>query len=220
MTYGGRPGPGSANLTITGGGAEPVSVEHSPVSAIPPGQYTGNARDRISINRYDVRQDDTWPNHGVPYYIREYVSVGDDVTGPTLTVEPGVAVISASAVHIFVGQTEPGALHAVGTAAEPITFTGETNYPGSWSGIVIGPQADPSTTFDDVIVDNGGGPFDFEGSLSFYVDLGPIIRNSTIRNSATCGVTIVNQPAWSTDFTAPALANTFTNNAGGAVCGP
>jgi hypothetical protein len=63
-------------------------------------------------------------------------------------------------------------------------------------------------------------PFDFEGSLSFYVDLGPISRNSTIRNSATCGVTILNQPPWSTDFTVPALGNSFTNNAGGAVCGP
>jgi hypothetical protein len=56
--------------------------------------------------------------------------------------------------------------------------------------------------------------------LSFYVDLGPIIRNSTIRNSATCGVTIVNQAAWSTDFAAPALGNIFTDNAGGAICGP
>ena len=220
MTYGGRAGPGSANVTITGAGAEPVTIEHSPVGSIPAGRYTGNARDRVWINRYDVRQDDSWAKLDVPYYIREYVSVGDAARSPTLTVAPGVTVISAPGVRIRVGETAPGAIHAVGTEAEPITFMGETNRPGSWTAIVVGYRAQPSTVFDHVVVDNAGGSFVVEGSFHFYTDIGPIIRNSTIRNSASCGVIIVNQPPWSTDFTAPALGNTFTNNAGGAVCGP
>jgi hypothetical protein len=123
-------------------------------------------------------------------------------------------------VSLRVGEASRGAIHAVGTAAEPITFTGESNSPGSWTGIVIGPQADPATTFDHVIVDNAGAPYPVQGSFHFYTDIGPIISNSVIRNSAGCGVIIVNQPPWSTDFTAPTLGNTFTNNAGGAVCGP
>lgn len=219
LQEGGRPGPGSTNLTISGAGGDAVALAHSPIGSIPPGQYTGNARDRIWINEYDIRQDDTWHQRGVPYYLAGLVSVGDAAGRPTLTIEPGVTVISAG-VRISVGETEPGAIHAVGTEAEPIVFTGVANRPGSWTGIVVGYFTEPSTVFDHVVVDNGGGQYVVEGSFHFYTDLGPVIRNSTIRNSASCGVIIVNQPPWSTDFTAPALGNTFTDNARGAICGP
>jgi hypothetical protein len=123
-------------------------------------------------------------------------------------------------VRIRVGETEAGAIHAVGTATKPITFRGAADTPGSWTAIVVGSFAQSSTVFEHVIVDNGGGSYVVEGSFHFYADIGPAIRNSTIRNSASCGVIIVNRPPWSTDFTAPELGNTFTNNARGAVCGP
>lgn len=224
MSYDGRPGPGSTNLTITGTNGMPVGIHQSPVSSVPAGQYTGNLRDIIWINQLDIRRDETWRRHDVPYYVYNWVSVGDDATDPTLTLEPGVTVISAPGVSIRIGETAPGAIHAVGTAAEPITFTGEASSPGSWTGIKVWYDADSSTVFDHVIVDNAGGPDPqggfIQGGFHFYIDIGPIIRNSTIRNSAGCGVLIVNQPPWSTDFTAPALANAFVNNAGGAVCGP
>jgi hypothetical protein len=220
MTYGGRPGPGSTNLTITGVNGMPVFIHQSPVSSIPSGHYTGNVRDFIWINQLDIRQNETWPKFDVPYFIYNWASVGDSATDPTLTIEPGVTVISAAAASIRVGEAGPGAIHAVGTAAEPITFTGESNSPGGWTGIVVWFQADSSTVFDHVIVDNAGTPANVQGGFLFYTDIGPIIRNSTIRNSAGCGVIIVNGPPWSTDFTAPALGNTFSNNVGGAVCGP
>jgi hypothetical protein len=198
----------------------PIAVHQSPVSSIPAGHYTGNFRDIIWINQLDIRQDETWPRFDVPYFVYNWVSVGDDATNPTLTLEPGVTVIGTGAVSISIGETGSGAIHAVGTAAEPITFTGETNSPGSWTGIVVWFHADPATVFEHVIVDNAGAPYPVQGSFHFYKELGPVIRNSVIRNSAGCGVIIVNGPPWSTDFTAAALGNTFTNNAGGAVCGP
>jgi hypothetical protein len=219
MGYDGRPGPGSANLRITGTTGWPVGIHQSPVSSIPSGQYSGNLRDVIWINEVDIRQDETWPRHDVPYFIR-WVSVGDSATNPTLTLEPGVTVISAPGVRIHIGESAPGAIRAAGTAAEPITFKGETDTPGSWIGIAVWYYADPSTLFDHVIVADAGGPYHVLGSFHFYKDIGPVIRNSVIRNSAGCGVIIVNQPTWSTDFTAPALGNTFTDNAGGSVCGP
>jgi hypothetical protein len=218
MAYNGRPGPGSTNLRITGAGEMPIFVHQSPLSSIPSGQYTGNFRDLIWINQLDIRQDETWPRFDAPYFIYNWVSVGDDATDPTLTVAPGVTVISAAGVSIRVGETAPGAIHAVGTVAEPITFTGETYSPGSWTGIAVSYHADPSTVFDHVIVDNAGAPYPVQGSFHFYTDIGPVIRNSMIRNSAGCGVIVVNGAPWSTDFTAPALGNTFTNNVGGAVC--
>jgi hypothetical protein len=220
MSYNGRPGPGSANLTITGTNGMPIGINQSPVSSIPTGQYTGNFRDIIWINQLVVRQDETWPRHDVPYFIYNGVTVGDSATDPTLTIDPGVTVISAAGASIGMGMTGPGAIHAVGTAVDPITFTGESNSPGGWAGIVVWFDADSASLFDHVIVDNAGTPANVQGGFLFYTDIGPVIHNSTIRNSAGCGVIIVNQPPWSTDFTAPALGNTFTNNAGGAVCGP
>ena len=219
MSHGGRPGPGSANVTVTGAKGDAVAVSQSPVGSVPSGQYTGNTYDRIWIYDTDIRQDDTWHQRGVPYYIAGLVSVGDATTRPTLTIEPGVTVISGG-VRISVGEATPGAIHAVGTEAEPIVFTGVADRPGSWTGIVVGYRADSSTVFDHVVVDYAGGQYVVEGSFHFYRDLGPIIRNSTIRNSASCGVIIVNQPPWSTDFTAPELGNPFTDNARGSVCGP
>ncbi|MGE3618596.1 MAG: hypothetical protein AB7L66_22185, partial [Gemmatimonadales bacterium] len=67
---GARPGPGSANVTITetiqrpglfgGEGGWPIGIDHSPVSAIPVGHYTGNYDDYIWINQVEVRETETW----------------------------------------------------------------------------------------------------------------------------------------------------------------
>ena len=95
-----------------------------------------------------------------------------------------------------------------------------TDAPGEWGGISIGPAATSSTLFDRAIVENGDGAFPLFGHFLFYVDLGPVIRNTIVRGSAGCGVIITGSPPWATDFTAPALGNTFANNAGGNICGP
>jgi hypothetical protein len=220
MNYLGRPAPGSTNLTITGTNDIAIFVHQSPVSAIPPGHYTGNFRSIIMINQLDVRQDETWPRFDVPKFIYNWVSVGDSVTHPTLSLTPGDSVISAAGAQIVIGEHGPGAMHAAGTALAPITFAGEANRPGSWGGIVLWFQADSSSLFDHVVVDNGGTPANVQGNFLFYTDLGPVIQNSIIRNSAGCGINIVNQPPWATDFTAPVLNNSFSGNAGGDICGP
>lgn len=228
MAYGGRPGAGSANLTITETGGTgffagtPIGVNLSPLSSIPQGHYTGNVRDYIWINQLEIRQNETWPKFDVPYFFYNPAFIGDSTTNPTLTIDSGVTMYFANGNRFYVGWNAPGAIHAVGTSTAPITFTGETNSPGSWAGIEIGSFADSSSLFDHTIVDYGGGPDPafITGSLHFYVDIGPVIHNSIISNSSGCGIIIVNQPPWSTDFTAPALGNTFTNNAGGNICGP
>jgi hypothetical protein len=220
LTNRGRLGPGSGNLTITGTNGPPFIVYLSSPGGIPLGQYSGNTQDVIYLIQVDVRQDETFLKHDVPYYIYNFIQVGDQTNHPTLTLEPGVTLISTGAVAITVGATEPGALHAVGTSAEPITFTGDQPHSGSWTGIIIGAHAEASTILDHTIVDNAGAPFPIPGAFHFYVDLGPIIHNSVIRNSSGCGILIVNGLPWATDFTAPALGNSFSNNALGDVCGP
>jgi hypothetical protein len=229
LSYGGSLGPGSANLTITEtiqwpgtfGGEEgwPVAVWQSPVSAIPDGSYSGNFHDYIWIGQLDIRQSETWVKHDVPYYVFNWLSVGGS-SSPVLTLEPGVTVLGAGAAWLYVGEHEPGAIRAIGTAASPIVFQGSSDYPGAWGGISILPHATHSTLFDHVIVENGGGAYPLFANFLFYVDLGPVIRNSIVRGSAGCGVIITGNPPWATDLTEPAFGNTFANNAGGNVCGP
>lgn len=216
----GAPGPGSANLTITGSSNWPIELSLSPVAAIPPGQYTGNIFDRVRILQAEVRQDETWPALGVPYYVYNHIVVGDSVSHPTLTLLPGTTIYFEGAGTLSAGMPRPGAIHAVGTAQAPITFTATSGLPGGWTGIVLGPAADSATIFDHVVVDNGGAEYPVAGSFHFYVDLGSVIQHSSIQNSSGCGVLVVNQPPWTTDFTAPALGNSFSNNAGGDICGP
>ena len=226
LTFRARLGSGSTDLTITGTGT-PISIGGGSPSSIPPGNYTGNLRDVIEITDGRVWQDETWPNFALPYFVTSYmidslggVSVGAPTTHPTLTLLPGTTIEFAAGARLWVGWEGPGAVKVVGTVLQPIRFLGQGGTPGSWVGIQIGYNADSSTIFDHVIVDGAGEQFPVAGSFHFYVDVGPIIRNTVISNSSGCGIIIVNQPPWNTDFTDPALGNTFTNNAGGAVCGP
>jgi hypothetical protein len=225
---GGRLGAGSADLTITGvsgdsrlfGFGPPISIGgRSSPSSVPPGNYTGTFRDEIWLTDVDVRRDDTWPNLGLSYLVFNHASVGDSTTHPTLTLSPGTTLQFTLGSHLLVGWNAPGAVRVIGTVAQPITLKGQADRPDAWGGITIGTFADSSTMFEHALVDQAADPW-LVGAFQFYKDIGPVIRNSTISNSAGCGVIIVNQPPWSTDFTAPALGNTFTNNARGAVCGP
>ncbi len=227
LAAGARLGAGSADLTITGvsgpsglfGSGPPITIGgRSSPSTIPPGVYTNTLGGVIVLQEMDVRHDDTWPNLGVRYLVTN-ASVGDSTTHPTLTVSPGTTLQFIMGSHLRVGWNAPGAVRVIGTVAEPITLKGQEDRPDAWGGITIGTFADSTTMFEHVLVDEAANSWPV-GAFQFYKDIGPVIRNSTISNSAGCGVIIVNQPPWSTDFTAPALGNTFTNNAGGAVCGP
>lgn len=231
LGLGGRLGAGSTDLTINGaigpsrlfGFGPPVQIGgRSSPSSLPPGDYTRTFRDEISLIDVTVPHDDSFPNLGVPYFVHN-LSVGDTSASnnPTLTLMPGVTMAFTGGSHLWVGWDKPGAVRALGTAAQPITLTGQGSNPGAWAGVKIGDYADSTTLFDHVIVDRAGAADPWvAGSFQFYIDIGPVIRNTLISNSAGCAVIIVNQPPWSTDFTDPALGNTFTSNAGGAVCGP
>lgn len=215
-----RFGPGSANLTITGVNGVPVFVHQSPISSIPSGHYSGNTTDAIWINQLTVRQNETWPRLDVPYYIYNWVSVGDSGGHPTLSLDSGVTVVAVPGATIRVGEVGPGAIHAVGTATAPITFTSASGNPGGWGGIELLSQTDTSTVFDHVILDNAGALANVQGGFIFYIDVGPVIRHSTISNSAGCGIVNSGMSTGATDFADPALGNTFINNAFGAICGP
>lgn len=222
LGLGGRLAAGSTDLTINGVGP-PVEIGgRSSPSSLPPADYTRTFRDEIRLVQLTVPRDDSFPNLGVPYMVTNGIVVGD-TTGagdPTLTILPGVTMAFTGAGFLSVGEVGRGALRVVGTAANPITLTGQGPTPGAWTGVRVGAYADSSTVFAHLTVDYAGYAFPIPGSFQFYVDIGPIIQNTVIRNSSGCGIIIGSGTFWTTDFTDPPLGNTFTNNAGGPVCGP
>ncbi|PYP11817.1 MAG: hypothetical protein DMD59_01855 [Gemmatimonadetes bacterium] len=220
---GGRFGDGSANVTITGTHGSigaPIWLWGSSPASIPSGGYSGNAMDVIYVIYGEVTQTETWPNPGVPYLIRDGLGIGH-AANPRLTLDPGVVLRFAPGGILSVGWLVSGNVRAIGTDSEPIIFTGQYDFAGSWMGVMVGPYADTTTAFDHVIVQNGGAD-DGQFATGFRLarEMGPFIRNTLVQRSAGCGITRLSGSTWTTDFTAPALGNTFQNNAGAAQCGP
>ncbi len=90
---------------------------------------TGNGRNGI-VQHGAVGGEVNWPNIGLPYFVDGQGGVGQE---STLTIAPGVV--------IYMGQDATfqvdGALFAVGTAEQPITFTGAQQQPGWWQRIQV-----------------------------------------------------------------------------------
>jgi len=75
------------------------------------------------------------------------------VSDATLTIEPGVTIVmSEGAIVEVLGE---GALVAVGTASEPITFTGSIEEPGHWRSVDILSQS-PDNRLEHVQFAYGG----------------------------------------------------------------
>lgn len=106
--------------------------------------FSGNLNQQIFILAETVSTDVTWPAANIPYRVNGGFAIqGQD--GPdgvaTLTLEPGVTLNMSSTALITVGHAtssaSPGALVAVGTSTDKITFSAATSSPapGYWSGI-------------------------------------------------------------------------------------
>jgi hypothetical protein len=222
MIGGGRFGAGSNNVVITGTQSTfgvPLYVNQSPISSLPPGTYTGNGSDVVWVAAGDVTETQTWHNPGIPFSLPG-LGVGGQLN-PILTLDPGVVIRLRPGGWFAIGYPTPGGLHALGTAAAPIVLTSEYDFAGAWMGVYVGTLADSSTVFDHVTVVNAGATDGiYATAFRLERDLGGNIHNSLILQSAGCGITRMSGTTWSTDFTAPALGNSFQGNAGAPQCGP
>jgi len=212
LVGGGYIASGSDSLVITGTHGSigaPITVNTSDISTLPPGRYTGNALDEIFVYAPDLSSDETWHNLGLTYHLLAGLGIGGAATR-TLTLDPGVALEFAPGGVLAVGDVLPGRLRAVGTDSAPVVIAPEVASAASWGGIVIGSHADSATMLDHVTVSYGG--------ISVAQDYGPIISHSIITNTGGCAITR-GTGTWVTDFTAPALGNSF-QNVGTPQCGP
>lgn len=154
-----------------------------------------------------IMTNTTWTVISSPYVVcgNGALSVAK---GVTLTVEPGVEVQFQSNSRL----TMNGTLYAVGTADQPITFTGVVTTPGSWQGVgIYGTLTETNrSVLDHVLIEYGG--INLGSSAQLYLDHAAItVTHSVIRNGQLYGIY----------GAAGGLANlddvAFENNAGYAV---
>jgi len=154
-----------------------------------------------TIVNANITTDTTWTLAGSPYNVTSSITV---IAGAILTIEPGVEVRFNQSTHVQVN----GRIVAVGTAAQPILFTGTTAQAGWWYGLSFnGTTGNPLTgSVLDFVTVEYGGKGGYANINLFYATVD--IRHSTIRHSATDGLAA----------TAQGVANisdsTFTGNAG------
>lgn len=180
------------NNTITTCAKYPIKIQAHNAGTLGTGNtLTGNASgyDAIELQASNVGESQTWRNHGVPYVLMSSLGVGS-TNSPTLTIEPGVTIKFGPGVEFYCGYTYPGAIAAVGTASQPITFTSSASSPtpGSWENVGVYENATAATRFAWCNFSYGGGA---SGYGTFYVNgARPSFDNCQISHSADYGVYI------------------------------
>jgi hypothetical protein len=184
---------GSTALTITGSAHAPIHIRPNLVGSIPDGTYTGNAVDEITIGGGIVDRDVTIRDHGVSYRVGDSLTEGELIVAAeaglaTLTIEPNVTLRfkQAGGLYVqYVQTTDPAtsAIVAVGTSAQPITFTSSADSPvaGDWLGIMFNGKPDPKDKLDYVRVEYAGGASSFQGSSCSYDETPPKLNDAAIR---------------------------------------
>ena len=173
----------NAGKSVSGGGnpadmVYPIVVDVPSVQTIPPGTYTGNARDLIYVvNGTLVGGDETFHDRGVPYRIRDELSIKPMLPASqgglsTFTIDPGVTITivnqagNTKAINLGVssGPTPdslwPTRLIAAGTAEKPIRITSDNQVPasGDWGAIEWGGGPATGNVMSYVTVEYGGAP--------------------------------------------------------------
>lgn len=134
----------------------------------------------------NIGANTTWTLANSPYE----VCLGGVTVMPTitLTIEPGVTVQFVQGGGNKLNVNYGGALSAIGTLTQPITFTGVVATPGSWGGISAFATLTPSRiTLSYVTLDYGG--LDVTSGAQVYAfNTGVTITHSLIRNGNGNGV--------------------------------
>ncbi len=174
--------------------------------------FSGNDIDVVNIEAGNVTADATWPGIDVPYFIGKDLGVS-----AALTLSPGTTLMFDAGNEMTV-QAD-GSLEAIGTALEPIVFTGAEALPGYWGGLRFYYSNSTANALDYVTIEYGGGYWDANlylvGGSSEPTRIN--VTNSHFTDSGSWGVLLSGTVNANLDI---ATANTFSNNTDGDISGP
>ena len=176
------------NVTLTDND-RPISLPSNMVGKLgTDSTYSGNTDNRIHIFEQDITTAQTWKKLDVPYFLRSTTAYDIDAD---LTIEAGSKLIFNASSGFDVNSN--GSLKAIGTASNPITFTGLEHAQGYWQGIEFYRSNSSNNILDYVIVEDGGSgnPANSANIHSVCFPFSPTrfsVTNSTIKNSAGWGI--------------------------------
>jgi len=185
--------------TITLNEDAPITVPANQVGAIAAdnllaGNNTivGGDRDYIEVQNASgssgITTNQTWNLLDVDYRMFPGLSTNVDAE---LTIAPGVTLIFGANAYLNIRTN--GTLNAVGTPAQPITFTALQPTPGFWAGIQFTFNS-TDNILDNTIVEYAGGTgSNITANVGVFSTSGRLtLRNSLLRESAGYGFSFAN----------------------------
>ncbi len=213
--------PGFANNTFTGNGLGPMRIGSTAVWQLDTAStYAGNDKDEVSVDADWIDKTSSWHDLGVPYHLDNNLQVNGKADKPVVwTIEPGVTLIMDEGVWFGISGDDSG-LHAVGTAAKPITFTGATKQAGFWSALLFDTSNNSANMLEYATIEYGGSGVKSnmdKGLVTARADSHGVlvtVKNCTLRHGAGYGLWLGGSAKTNADID---TANTFEGNALGNV---
>lgn len=192
----------------------PMYIDANLASGISGGSYVGNNDDAILLFGFRMKTDHTWLDLDAPYRLNAERELWVD--GAKLVISAGVTMEFENGASLNIGDSDASTLIAVGTAQNPILFTGVVKQAGAWGGINFNFTQSPENEIAFATIEYAGNEAN-EGAVYLWADPVLNIHDVTIKESKTCGIKMDPLPGIS-NFTQS--NNVFINNAGGDICEP
>jgi hypothetical protein len=173
--------------------------------------FTGNlGDDYITVEYGDVFTDATWKSLSVPIYFKRALTIHDEAL---LTLSAGSHLVFDNGIKVTTGPL--GALKAVGTAKEPILFTGKQKTAGFWEGITIGSD-NTNNIMEYVTVEYASNALYLNTHFSNSTRARASVKNSTFRHNSNYGIYIYYDSVANYNQDIDSV-NTFENNTNGNI---
>jgi len=198
--------------TCTSNGTYGIKISAAQLSRLSGiGSVSGNTVGGIFVDANgsngDIEQTGTWKKQDSPYVVHGTIDIGS-IAGDSLIILPGAQFRFTDDSYIEVGLGNPGALIAVGTVSDSISFTSHTSSikwgygteENSSGGIYFESQATTESALKYCIVE--------KATAGVYVDANVTIQNCSLRNNDHHGIAI----------TSSAASPTISNNSYSGNC--
>jgi len=173
------------NNTITNCNA-PMFIEGAYPTTISGGNYTGNTTDAIIVTADQITGNHNWSKLNVPYHLPEGLRVS---AGGKLTIMPGVILKFGLDTQLNINEGASGpkpSLIAVGTAQEPIIFTGLNNVLGAWKGIYFDSPS-PLNEIGFTTIEYASNPSQ-GGAIANWAGTVLNVHDTTFKNIQYCSI--------------------------------